>query len=57
MSTAFLTAEIAELRQMMRDLLAIGRDVVGSHGQPAVETMVQLARACDRADRLLGRKP
>jgi hypothetical protein len=57
MSTAFLTAEIAELRQVMRELVAIGRDVVGQHGQPGVETLVQLARVCDRADRLIGRKP
>jgi hypothetical protein len=62
-STSLLTAEVAELRQVVRDLVDAGRDVLMAlpvgpppllEDRPACR---RLAAACARGDRIVGRAP
>ena len=59
MSSSVLTAEIAALRQLVRELVDVADDLLAwnAGGGDEAAHRARLRAACDRADRLIGRKP
>jgi hypothetical protein len=57
-STTLLTAEVAELRQVVRDLVDAARDMLEAPaGRSAADALIRLERVCARGDRIVGRAP